>query len=608
MERPVIQEYSEQKRELMISAGKDTITSEAELKRLSAGWSTVLAKTEAELAVISGTTEDEFLAIGGRLQDFYQRGIGISGLASEMMGEVAGDHVTGAMDGLGEMLDDMGHYVNRAQNEIEGSARTLREILGLLDDVGGPLSGFKKVNKVLRMLGISTKIESARLGQSAAGFDTLASDVGELSVQVNDKAAIILRRKDELARAIEQTLTGVLDSGAQQHDQVIEILDRTRVSLQALTAINTRCSSSAAAVSAVSDEVYRSIGDVVMSMQAHDIVRQQIEHVQESLAELKQGLAVGTAGADAAAGICELQTAQLRHADGELDAAVRTIIESLREIASKQSGLSAETSGMAGMADQAGGSFFTEMEKDISIVSDALMESSKANQALCIAMGTVAETVGEIATFVGDIEKIGEEIKLIALNAQIKSAYTGEEGAALGVLAEAIQRLSIDAIDHTGAVSGTLQAIIAVTDRLNEGVCAETSGLKTEVHDMVSTLSALLNTLRQVNDTLQRSLRRMDDAVTLLSSDIEQVIAGITVHCKVSRVLELAIAGIAGVAAEARRLAPASAAGNLEQLANRYTMQSERRIHQTLMDGPAAGRPAPVPNQGDELGDNVEFF
>ena len=76
------------------------------------------------MAAVSGTTEQEFLDIGGRLQDFYQRGARISGLASEMVGEVAGDHVTGAMGGLGEMLDDMGHYVNRAQNEIEVSART----------------------------------------------------------------------------------------------------------------------------------------------------------------------------------------------------------------------------------------------------------------------------------------------------------------------------------------------------------------------------------------------------------------------------------------------------------------------------------------------------
>lgn len=593
----------------MNAAGKDTNRQEAEIKRLSAGWSTVLADQAAQLAVVSGTTEHEFLDIGGRLQDFYQRGIAISGLASEMVGEVAGDHVTGAMDGLGEMLDIMGHYVDRAQKEIDGSAETLREILRLLENVADPLSGFKKVNKVLRMLGISTKIESARLGQSAAGFDTLASDVGALSVQVNDKAAIILKRKDELARAIEQTLSGVLHSGARQHDQVIEILDRTRSSLQALTEINTRCASSVAAVSAVSDEVYRSIGDVVMSMQAHDIVRQQIEHVEESLAEVRQGLAVGSAGADAAACICELQIAQLRHASSELDTAVRTIIDSLREVARKQSGLSAQTSSMAGVADQAGGSFFTGMEKDISVVSDALLESSKVNRALCVAMGTVAETVGEIAAFVGDIEKIGEEIKLIALNAQIKSAYTGDEGAALGVLAEAIQRLSIDAIDHTGAVSATLQAIIAVTDSLNEGVCVETSGLESEVRGMVDRLSGLLHTLRQVNDTLQRSLRKMDDAVSLLSSDIEQVTSGITVHRQVAQVLEAAIQGLAGVVAEARIMAPASAtAGNLEQLAQRYTMQSERRIHESLGGGPAAGGHAPAPAYDDDLGGNVELF
>ena len=126
----------------MIDPGKDTHKQEAELKRLSPGWSTVLADREAQLSVISGTTEHEFLEIGGRLQDFYQRGTGISALASEMVGEVAGDHVTAAMDGLGEMLDNMGHYVDRAQTEIEVSAQTLREILGLLEKVSDPLSGF----------------------------------------------------------------------------------------------------------------------------------------------------------------------------------------------------------------------------------------------------------------------------------------------------------------------------------------------------------------------------------------------------------------------------------------------------------------------------------
>ena len=179
----------------MISADKNAVSaaaSDAELDRLSAGWSRGLEGMAAELKVVAATTEDEFLAIGGRLQDFYQRGTGITALATEMLGEVAGAQVSQAMDGIAIMLDDMGRYVGNARQEIEASSGTLSEILALLEQVAGPLSGFKKVNKVLRMLGISTKIESARLGQSAAGFDTLASDVGDLAVQVNDKAAIIL--------------------------------------------------------------------------------------------------------------------------------------------------------------------------------------------------------------------------------------------------------------------------------------------------------------------------------------------------------------------------------------------------------------------------------
>jgi len=590
----------------MISADKNAVSaaSDAELDRLSAGWSRGLEGMAAELKVVAATTEDEFLAIGGRLQDFYQRGSGITALATEMLGEVAGEQVTQAMDGIANLLDEMGRYVGHARQEIEASSATLSEILALLEHVAGPLSGFKKVNKVLRMLGISTKIESARLGQSAAGFDTLASDVGDLAVQVNDKAGVILKRKDDLARAIEQTLSGVLNAGAQQHDLVLGILDKTRGSLAALSGINARCSSSMAGISAVSEEVSRSIGEVVMSMQTHDIVRQQIEHVDQALTELKGRSASGTAGADEVAWVCELQSAQLRHASKELDSAVQAIIGNLKEVARQQSGLSAETRGMAGIADQTGGSFFSEMQKDITVVTAALLDSSKVNRSLCGAMGTVTDTVGEIASFVGDIEKIGEEIKLIALNAQIKSAYTGDEGASLGVLAEAIQRLSIDAIDHTTVVSRTLHEIIAVTQSLNNGVCSDTSALEAEVRDMVQGLSSLLGVLQSVNETLLRSLTSMDAEVTHLSSDIDQVTAGITVHRKVSQVLEGAVRGLGGIMVEARRIAPAAGQGaNLDELASRYTMHSERKIHESLFDGAQVSGPGP-----DSFDDNVELF
>lgn len=593
----------------MLSDNKDGIlASEAEVKRATAAWAASLGSVAAELKVVSGTTENEFLSIGGRLQEFYQRAGGISSVATELVGEVAGPQVGTAMNELQTILDEMAHYVNHAQKETDLSAETLNEVIALLEQVSAPLAGFKKINKVLRMLGISTKIESARLGQSAAGFDTLASDVGQLSIQVHEKAAIVLSRKLDLEGAIRQTLSGVLTAGAQQHDLVLGILDRTRTSLAALTEVNSRCGTAATGISSSSDEVSRNIGEVVMSMQAHDIVRQQVEHVEEALRELQSGLNGGAPDLDEIASVCRLQIAQLKHASSEFGAAVSTIVGSLHEIARKESGLTRETGCMAGIADEAGSGFFSGMQKDLSIVTSALTESSQANRRLCEAMGSVAETVREIGTLVADIETLGEEIKLIALNAQIKSAYTGDEGAALGVLAEAIQRLSVDAIDHTGAVSNALGGIRTVTERLNHGMTEETSALDEEVQRMVDTLLALLGTLRQVNETLRDSLSRMDAEVQDLSEEIEQVTAGITVHETTTRVLGEAIRRLEEIVADAQRIQPGAGQGvNLDELASRYTMHSERSIHSSVLGGgiPAAAGPA---SGGGEFDDNIELF
>ncbi|UFS71327.1 methyl-accepting chemotaxis protein [Geomonas sp. RF6] len=579
--------------------------SQEELSGLCDAWSRRLEAIGAELKLVASTTEDEFLSIGGKLQDFYMRSTGIGSAGEEMVREGAGETVTGAVELFRGVLDEMAEYVSRTQEETGRNSAALKEILGLLEKVSAPLAGFKKINKVLRMLGISTKIESARLGNSAAGFDTLANDVETLSVQVSEKAGIIVGRKDELAKIIEQTLLRVVQTGERQHDLVIGLLAKTRGSLEALSEIRERCGAAITEVTASCDELTRNLGEIVMSMQTHDIVRQQIEHVEESLVELQGGCASRQTGAEEVAIVCELQAAQLRHAESALTQAVRLIVANLQEIAQKQSHLLRETAKISGVSDQAGKSFFQEMEKDLGTITAALTESLEANRTLCSAMASVSDTVGDIAAFVGQIETVGEEIKLIALNSQIKSAYTGEDGAALGVLAEAIQRLSVDAIDQTGEVSRTLQAITRSTEILFGAQGEDAGDLEGKVQGMVSTFGELLHTLRSVKETLDRSVHGMDASVAELTEDIDRTTAGITVHRKVSEVLEGALAELSAVIEEARTVAPGTGGSiDFEEIARRYTMNSERQVHQALFDG--AGLETA---EGDgEYGDNVELF
>ena len=68
-----------------------------------------------------------------------------------------------ARDAGGQGLDD-----------IDGVSRIVGELSGIV-------AAFAKIVKYLSMLGISTRIESARLGGDGRGFSTLADDVEKLA-------------------------------------------------------------------------------------------------------------------------------------------------------------------------------------------------------------------------------------------------------------------------------------------------------------------------------------------------------------------------------------------------------------------------------------------
>jgi hypothetical protein len=95
-----------------------------------------------------------------------------------------------------------------------------------------------------------------------------------------------------------------------------------------------------------------------------------------------------------------------------------------------------------------------------------------------------------------------------------------------------------------------------------------------------------------------------------------------TVHETSSAVIDELLAEIDSIVREVRPFAPASAAHakelRLRELADRYTMHSERKVHDALIAGKST-RGAPIPTMfaapaavaaaGDDgLGDNVELF
>ena len=512
----------------------------------------------------------------------------------------------------------MSTYLDLSGRKLNHNTGTLGTILGTSDDIARHLVGFNRIVKHLRVLGISTKIESARLADGSNAFGNIADDVEKLSGLINAKSADILRAVTSSHTVISETLSKVSLFESREQGESQTMLDDIIRNLSSLSEKHGRSSIAAQQVVSQSDEISRSIGEIVGSLQFHDITRQQIEHVTEVIDDLGERISRlnGTENALSAArdlcvsDVCRLQMNQLASAKREFVSAVGGAMDSFRTIAGTVVEISREAAALVEATGAAGSSFLTRLKTDVTKIVVTLKENGEANRGLLSAVESVAATISDLAAFVGSIEEIGVDIGLLALNAQIRAAQTGSEGAALGVLAEAVRNLSEDARKQTLAISEALTHISTTAQGLGRGGTDEDE--VPELDEMVERFGGLLDSLEGMDGQVASFINRMKEATNEVETTIRGLISGIRVHERMESVLSGAIAALEKIDREAREFGPPTGGGRdggyLKRLEDRYTMHKERSIHRSIIQtvGPAAPFPHKEP-EGD-FGENVELF
>ena len=111
-------------------------------------WQSSIATSISTLTQMAGTTEDEFLQIGSRLQEFYFRTAEISSLATRLVEIVSGEQSHTLIERLRRIMADMNSYLSSAQKQNRKSSEILGRIFSLLDQVSQPLEGFQKMHKM----------------------------------------------------------------------------------------------------------------------------------------------------------------------------------------------------------------------------------------------------------------------------------------------------------------------------------------------------------------------------------------------------------------------------------------------------------------------------
>lgn len=594
-----------------------------------ATWASTLTSSLVTLRRLAGATEREFLQIGSEMQGVYQRSTALSLDALAFVEVASGEHVQNLIEQLRQILGEMEAYLQQTQLQNSNYCTAFETVQSLLAHIAAPLEGFRKMSKNLYILEVLIKIESAHIGESGSEFINLALDINKLTQQIKDKSNIITDHRLLLSSIISKNINEANTSHSTQKAMVLSTIDSTATSIAGLDTVNQRFLMLGNSISSASAENSNRISQIVQSMQFHDIFRQQVEHVIEALEGLLSSFSTHNIDAAApeafnvqevinqAGDVCELQEAQLQFASAELYAAVASIVSNLADISGQQKSMAHDIYSQSGMNNTSDRSFIDDVSRHMTSTTELLTTCAGTNANLAVIMKEVTDTVDEITGFVADIEAIGQDINQIALNARIKAAGTGPEGASMCVLAEEIGHLSHGDVQCTESITSTLTEIHGTTGHLFDEAKSGEANLTVQLIDMKAALRDILGILENMGVELFSTLSRIHSQVNALAEEIEKINRSIDVHERTKAMADEVLGSLKQIFNESRALYPASEVfkEDLRRIAERYTMESERRIHEDIARKhgvKTASAPAQVTASSkapdSEFGDNVDLF
>ena len=551
---------------------------------------------------LNSKTEEEFLAIGSSLNSYYAAVADISKSASSSADLILGKEIARAIGDFNDLQGRVDSYLGRIEGEMGQCMDKLREILKMIISINKPARDLKDMAQMLQMLAVSTRIVTVNLSRRDAGFSALSDNIKSMSRLINLKSSDILKQIKSLGHMVNNAISTLRKLEDRQSVLAGEILNNTSLGLSAITNMKNRSNDAAGITNLISersDEISGNISEIMVSLQFHDITRQKIDQsvnimrssIVDSLDEKPEVDETENQITDIL-GSCLSLKPDINSVKDELLNAVNSIIGNMGGIARNITNLSSEIGDAAGAVSEDYSDFWLEMDQVMSSFTTSIREDADTSGKLSEVMGSLAGTVSNMSHYASDIEEIGSDVKLIAFNARIKAAHVGREGATVGLLAEKIQKLSVDATVKTASILKTLTKISSYANELS---VYETSATKIEdvgLDDVVSRLIDILNPLHMVDDKIISYLNSMDKDSDNLAKDIKALIAGVTVHDQASNVLEGVITELEEIEAGAGDLCP-----DLDSYrSSTYTKEKE------VISGEAAGE------DEDDQDSNIELF
>ena len=574
----------------------------------------------SELELLNSNTEQDFLRIGGKLGEFIgaveQISSGLDALANRISGE-QGPHVSNALT----------HALNRSMEMSKQDADRSVALIAMRQQGGHlnqTLSEFQGTVSTFHTLGVLTRIETARLGGQGSDFGHLADDMQALAGNVREKVEGALETAAVLSPLIENAIEEISALEAGQAKDLPSVIAGVSASLSSFREIQKAALDSSVRLGVRYAAISDAFKELIVSVQFHDITRQQIEHVIEALRRIcpdcEQEGGGSTCDRRGISSVLIVQSSQLADAGEKFAASAATVAHTLSEIAANVLELSGESGKLSGLSEDKSNSFFLEMEHGCSAILSSLGHCAKAEAATRASGAGLSETIRKMVSCIEEIRSIEAQMKRMALNAIIRAAQIGAPGAALGVVADSLRQGAYESGKRSKSLFESLHAMSDAAARLCLNSGSASVSERDCQDDCLEEMRAAVGELHSSSERSFAQIAQIVDSGNRLRENLSVTREDFTVGSLFADAVSRARGMLKGLEEKNEAALPGEATAELElglaDHAMRYTMQSERDVHESVTKALAGTAPAAgllqqtqaVSVEADGLGENVEFF
>ncbi len=425
---------------------------------------TVLASAGADLERLARSSEVEIEAVSRAFKSLASQADTILKQAAAIVGCIEKESMGSVLASVQPLCLTVKDFLGRRLEAATTIQGTLREEEKLLRQLIRVTQSQEAIASHLRALSVLTNVEVAHLGSAGGNFQLLAQELSFFSKSLAQQAMELARDTQSRHQSIAETRDDLASTLPRLGSELTRMEDDIGKTLRVIEAGLSQQAEVPAQFRQCAEQTAQQTAGVVAAIQAHDITRQQIEHVQEALGLIASRISDQSRGDDFAAAhaglkIQILQLKTIREAVAHWTSQVRRCMDGIQQLSA---------SGVAGIGlnvlrqEQ-------ELSAELAHIELLQQKSQEYSGRMQGTLGGLSSLMELVNAHLQRAQAIRGRLQILMFNSLIEAQRLGERGAVVAGIARLIKEVS----EEWNAIAK--QSQLALTEIL--GMVQRTSAL-----------------------------------------------------------------------------------------------------------------------------------